>query len=331
MTDAGGFTIVENGLVSQQALSENSDSYEALSNFKASEGWQLIVIADALNLEKLDNVAQALSAQVITGLWHVSESRASLPEHARLVAKCEVEVTESNGLSALIEQASLAHQVELVLCQNAPKLNEPGLLVMDMDSTVIKIECIDEIAILAGVGKEVSEVTELAMQGKLDFAQSLTQRVACLENADESILQTVRNALPLMPGIEVLVGRLQECGWKVAIASGGFTYFADYLKERLGLEAAVSNTLDIQDGKLTGKVRGDIVDAKVKAQTVESLAQQYGIPMHQTVAMGDGANDLVMMATAGLGVAYKAKPVVREQAQTSIRFSGLDTLLDYLR
>ena len=330
MKSAGDFAVLGNGLLSMNPLASNSEPYTQSFSFSGSAGWQLVVSADALNLEKLGNVTKALADALQTGYWQISESRTSDKNYARLVAKCGVALKVEEGVNALIEQVAMAHQVELALCHNAPTLSEPGLLVMDMDSTVIKVECIDEIAKLAGVGQEVSEVTELAMQGKLDFAQSLTQRVACLADADESILQQVRDALPLMPGIEHLIKALKENGWKVAIASGGFTYFADYLKERLNLDAAVSNTLDIQNGKLTGKVQGSIVDAQVKASTVESLAEEFGIPMQQTVALGDGANDLVMMATAGLGVAYKAKPVVREQAQTSIRFSGLDMMLDYL-
>ena len=200
---------------------------------------------------------------------------------------------------------------------------------MDMDSTVIAVECIDEIAKLAGaeVGEQVSKVTELAMQGKLDFAESLRSRVACLQGADQAILQSVRAALPLMPGMFNLVRILKKHNWKLAIASGGFTYFADYLLQRLELDDAVANELEIVEGKLTGKVSGSIVDAKVKASTLGELAARWDIPHNQTIAMGDGANDLLMMNAASLGVAFHAKPVVRAQADISIRHGGLDCLL----
>ncbi|CCO49315.1 phosphoserine phosphatase [Vibrio nigripulchritudo SOn1] len=210
---------------------------------------------------------------------------------------------------------------------DVPDLSKPGLVVMDMDSTAIQIECIDEIAKLAGVGEQVSEVTERAMQGELDFEQSLRQRVGALKDADESILESVRSELPMMPDLQEFVASLQALGWKTAIASGGFTYFSDYLKETLNLDHAQSNTLEIVNGKLTGKVLGDIVSAQTKADILRQLAEQYEIEPENTVAVGDGANDLVMMDAAGLGVAYHAKPKVEQQAQTAVSYSGLGGVL----
>jgi len=191
-----------------------------------------------------------------------------------------------------------------------PHLKSPGLLVMDMDSTAIQIECIDEIAKLAGTGELVSEVTERAMRGELDFTASLRLRVGTLEGADAGILRQVRDVLPLMPGLTSLVLKLQAMNWKVAIASGGFTFFADYLREKLHLTATVANELEIRDGKLTGQVIGQIVDAQFKAQTLKNLAEKYEVPIAQCVAIGDGANDLPMIQAAGLGIAYHAKPKV---------------------
>jgi len=229
-----------------------------------------------------------------------------------------------------IADFALAQKVEAALIQNAPKLNEPGLLVMDMDSTTIEIECIDEIAKLAGVGEQVSAVTELAMQGELDFAQSLHQRVATLENAPEQILADVAKNIPLMSGLETLISELKKHNWRIAVASGGFTYFADHLKEMLALDATFANVLEINNGKLTGKVLGNVVDAQVKADSLNLLAQKYKIVPSQTVAMGDGANDLVMMAAASFGVAFHAKPIVLAQADSSINEQGLDCLLHWL-
>ncbi|WP_236702659.1 phosphoserine phosphatase SerB [Thalassomonas actiniarum] len=231
----------------------------------------------------------------------------------------------------LLAQFSLKHKIEAALLKDAPSLSKPGLLVMDMDSTTIEVECIDEIAALAGVGQQVAEVTELAMQGKLDFTQSLVQRVARLRGAPESVLAEVARDIPLMPGLKILVGTLKQHQWRVAIASGGFTYFADHLCQLLELDGAFANELEIIDGKLTGKVTGDIVDAKVKAQTLKILSDKFALDHRQTVAMGDGANDLVMMNSAALGVAFKAKPLVLEQADVSINHSGLDCLLHYLK
>jgi phosphoserine phosphatase len=225
---------------------------------------------------------------------------------------------------------TLAEKIEAALIKDAPKLNTPGLLVMDMDSTTIEIECIDEIAKLAGVGEQVAAVTELAMQGELDFAQSLHQRVATLTDAPEQILADVAKDIPLMAGLETLISELKKHNWRIAVASGGFTYFADHLKEMLGLDAIFANVLEINNGKLTGKVLGGVVDAQVKADSLNLLAEKYQIAPSQTVAMGDGANDLVMMAAAGFGVAFHAKPIVLAQADSTINQQGLDCLLHWL-
>ena len=224
---------------------------------------------------------------------------------------------------------NFAHDVEVDIAKLdfSPKLSQAGLLVMDMDSTAIQIECIDEIAKLAGVGELVSAITERAMRGELDFEQSLRRRVSTLKDAQESILQQVRENLPLMPGLVETIQTLQKYGWKTAIASGGFTYFADYLKGLLQLDFAASNQFDIEDGKLTGLVKGDVVDAQYKAKTLQRLLEEYGIDSQHSIAIGDGANDLAMMKVAGLGVAFHAKPKVQQQAQIVVNFADLTALL----
>ena len=227
------------------------------------------------------------------------------------------------------EWIGIAHELALDI---APlnfhaSLKQAGLLVMDMDSTAIQIECIDEIAKLAGTGEMVSAITERAMRGELDFSQSLRQRVATLKDAPESILQEVKQHLPLMPGLVETVKELKNHGWKVAIASGGFTYFAEVLQQKLGLDFIAANQFEIIDGKLTGNVQGAIVDAQYKAQTLQQLAQQFHIATENTVASGDGANDLAMMQVANLGVAYHAKPKVQQLAQVIVNFTDLTALL----
>ena len=227
------------------------------------------------------------------------------------------------------EYIAIAHDLQLdaaVIDFNAC-LNQAGLLVMDMDSTAIKIECIDEIAKLAGTGEEVSAITAAAMRGELDFEQSLRRRVGTLKGSPESILAQVRENLPLMEGLQDTLAELKKYGWKTAIASGGFTYFADYLKETLGLDAAVSNQFEIIDGTLTGNVKGDIVHAQYKAETLKRLAQEFAIPLENTVAIGDGANDLAMMSVADLGAAFHAKPKVQQQAQVVVNFADLTGLI----
>ncbi|PJG83952.1 phosphoserine phosphatase [Caviibacterium pharyngocola] len=218
-------------------------------------------------------------------------------------------------------------QIDIARLDFCARLEQGGLLVMDMDSTIIRMECIDEIAKLAGTGELVSEITERAMRGELDFEQSLRRRVATLKNASEDILRQVLEHLPLMPGLREMISTLQQYGWKTAIASGGFTYFADHLKELLNLDFAVSNRFEIIDGVLTGQVAGDVVDAQYKADTLKRLAAQFDIPLERTVAIGDGANDLLMMQAANLGVAFHAKPKVQQQAQVVVNFANLTALL----
>ncbi|MCT8590417.1 phosphoserine phosphatase SerB [Glaesserella parasuis] len=212
-----------------------------------------------------------------------------------------------------------------------PCIKREGLLLMDMDSTAIKIECIDEIAKLAGKGEIVSSITARAMRGELDFEESLRQRVAALENAPESILQQVREQLPLMDGFELLVKSLKQYGWKIAIASGGFDYFADYLRQSFDLDYSVSNRLEVIDGKLTGQILGKVVDAQCKADTLMALAHKFGIPQVQWIAVGDGANDLLMLKHASLGVALHAKPKVQEQSAFVVNFGDLTALLLLLK
>ena len=228
-----------------------------------------------------------------------------------------------------VDFINFAHDLEVDIAKLdfSPKLSQAGLLVMDMDSTAIQIECIDEIAKLAGVGELVSAITESAMRGELDFEQSLRRRVGTLKGASESILQQVRENLPLMPGLVETIQTLQKYGWKTAIASGGFTYFADYLKALLQLDFAASNQFDIEDGKLTGLVKGDVVDAQYKAKTLQRLLEEYAIGSQHSIAIGDGANDLAMMNVAGLGVAFHAKPKVQQQAQIVVNFADLTALL----
>ena len=221
---------------------------------------------------------------------------------------------------------SLSLGIDVAPIDNLPTLHSPGLLVMDMDSTAIGIECIDELAKLQGVGEQVATVTELAMRGELDFATSLRKRVATLTGAPQDILEQVKKALPLTPGLTCLVKELHKKNWHVAIVSGGFTYFADHLKQKLKLVAAHANELEIKKGQLTGKVIGQIVDAKYKARMLQQLAASLDIPIEQTVAIGDGANDLMMIRIAGLGVAYHGKPKVVEKAKISINYADLTGL-----
>lgn len=278
---------------------------------KAKANW--IIFSNSLFAEQFDEIDHYTGEyNAVIDAWKVGQYEVALM---------------AGHLTPQLEKILQSLKLDYARLRDIPDLTKPGLVVMDMDSTAIQIECIDEIAKLAGVGDEVSEVTERAMQGELDFEESLRQRVGKLAGADESILATVRETLPLMPDLAELVNTLRLLGWKTAIASGGFTYFSDYLKETLGLDHAQSNQLEIVNGKLTGKVLGDVVSAQTKADILEDLAEHYDIETHNTVAVGDGANDLAMMSVAGLGIAYHAKPKVEQQAQAAVRYSGLGGVL----
>ena len=230
-------------------------------------------------------------------------------------------------LKSKLEKFTKKSSLDFALMQQFPDWSQPGLVLMDMDSTTIQIECIDEIARLYGVGEQVSAVTALAMQGKLDFNESLRTRVSKLENMPLSILKEVADNMPLMPGLQALIAGLKKVGWKVAIASGGFNYFADRLKQDHGFDFTIANTLQEEGDHLTGQVIGEIVNADVKARTLNELAGKYSIPMSQTVAIGDGANDLVMMGASAMGVAIHAKPIVQEQASVSLNNLDLEGAL----
>jgi len=288
-------------------LSLSGDEVMPLDYHAGRSGW--LLYGRRLGKQRLTDYQHKLgAAMVIVAAWCVEDYQV-----IRLAGSLTPRATR------------LAHNAGLDVAPlgKIPHLRTPGLLVMDMDSTAIQIECIDEIATLAGTGEMVAEVTERAMRGELDFTASLRQRVGTLEGADAQILGQVRDALPLMPGLVQLVLKLETLGWKVAIASGGFTFFADYLRDKLRLTAAVANELEIIDGRLTGQVIGDIVDANYKAMTLRRLADEHQIPGAQTVAIGDGANDLPMIKAAGLGIAYHAKPKVNEQTEVTIRHADL--------
>ncbi|MCP5142248.1 MAG: phosphoserine phosphatase SerB [Chromatiales bacterium] len=201
------------------------------------------------------------------------------------------------------------------------------LVCFDMDSTLIQCEVIDELAVEAGVGEQVAAITESAMRGELDFKESFRRRLALLEGMPESVLAKVAERLPITDGAERLICNLRKLGYKVAILSGGFTYFAEHLQRRFGIDYVHANQLDFVDGRLTGKIKGEVVDGARKAALLREIAAREGVKLEQVIAVGDGANDLPMLSIAGLGIAFHAKPIVKEQARHSIATIGLDGVL----
>jgi phosphoserine phosphatase len=201
------------------------------------------------------------------------------------------------------------------------------LVAFDMDSTLIEAEVIDELAKVAGVGEQVAAITERAMQGEIDFDSSFVQRVALLKVLDESLLEGIAKELTLTEGAEELIATIKKLGYKTAILSGGFSYFGKFLQQRLGIDYVYANELDIKAGKVTGQVIGQIVNGQRKADLLRELAKKEGILLDQTIAVGDGANDLPMLSLAGLGIAFRAKAIVKESAEQSISTLGLDSIL----
>jgi phosphoserine phosphatase len=237
---------------------------------------------------------------------------------------------DSEALKALEALGEQFH-IDINVVPESLHAHRIAVLIIDMDSTLINIECVDEIADFAGKKAEVSAITEAAMLGELDFNGSLTRRVALLKGLSVAVLQEVyEHRLRLNPGAEALIQGLKQQHIKTALVSGGFTFFTDKLRERLGIDFVLSNVLGVNGVDLTGEVKGSIVNADGKAQFLQDICTELNVSTQQAIAVGDGANDLKMMHLAGLGVAYRAKPTVRQQADIKINHSGLDSILHIL-
>jgi phosphoserine phosphatase SerB len=253
----------------------------------------------------------------------------ALENHSNACVEFSVRGTpeDLSALRADFMDLSARLDVDIAFQRDTVYRRNRRLVCFDMDSTLIEAEVIDELAIAAGVGEQVIAITEAAMRGELDFKQSFARRLALLKGLDESVLEGIAANLRLTEGAEKLISSLKKLGYKTAILSGGFNYFGRYLQQRLGIDYVYANELDIVDGKVTGEVVGTVVDGQRKAELLAMLAQKEGIALEQVIAVGDGANDLPMLSVAGLGIAFRAKPLVKASAQHAISTLGLDAIL----
>ncbi|MCF6742681.1 phosphoserine phosphatase SerB [Blastococcus sp. KM273128] len=274
--------------------------------------------------------AVAGAARAVTGVGGNIDAIRRLSDFPVTSFELTVSGAEATALRTALASVAAETGADIAVEQVGIARRSKRLIVLDVDSTLVRGEVIDELAARAGRAAEVARITAAAMNGELDFAESLRARVAVLAGLPETVLDEVREHLVLTPGARTLIRTLQRLGFRCGIVSGGFTQITGPLADSLGLDFAAANTLEVEDGRLTGGLVGEIVDRPGKARALVRFAEQYGIPLDQTVAVGDGANDLDMLSTAGLGIAFNAKPFVREQAHTALNQPYLDAVLQVL-
>ena len=284
--------------------------------------------------ELLEDIGNAGNIMIGTGAENPSESvksyfKGSFNGNGHVIRGLAITADPDSMQERLMQLAS-EQEMDFSFQQDNMYRRMRRLICFDMDSTLIETEVIDELAIRAGVGDEVKTITESAMRGEIDFTESFTRRVALLKGLDESVMQEIAESLPITEGVDRLMYVLKKYGYKIAILSGGFTYFGQYLQKKYGIDYVYANELEIVDGKLTGRYLGDVVDGKRKAELLRLIAQVEKVDIAQTIAVGDGANDLPMLGIAGLGIAFHAKPKVVANAKQSINTIGLDGVLYFL-
>ncbi len=310
--------------------------YSNWVNMQGKNKYIITILAKQVTAEMVAAITEEVAAQGMN-IDDLDRLTGRIPlGKDRQVPKASIEISvrgnprDREQLQKKFMEIANRYQMDISFQQDSMFRRMRRLICFDMDSTLIKTEVIDELAMRAGVGDEVKAITESAMRGEIDFTESFERRVALLKGLDVSVMQDIAVNLPLMDGLERTMHILKRVGFKIAILSGGFTYFGKYLQDKFDIDYMYANELEVVDGKLTGRHLGEVVDGRRKAELLKLIAQVEKVDIRQTVAVGDGANDLPMISMAGLGIAFHAKPKVKESAKQSITTMGLDGILYFL-